>query len=462
MRRFSAPSRRFGIIVGLIAVASSAIYGFLGTNALAGIGGFGNNAVGGIMVDASGLVRSATLDERNQYLNRLRTEIANPQGEMAETSQLRMVSLKKLQAAMQRELETGESLPVEMELLAGLQRVEYVFVYPEQNDIVLAGPAEPWVVREDATIVGANSGRPLLRLSDLLVAMQGVEPSRNGGISVSIEPTAEGRQRLQKVLSRVQLQPGQNPAHLESVMQEAFGPQLVKLQNVPENSHFARVLLSADYQMKRLAMALDTAPVANFPSYLELARNDNHRANENPRWWMACDYDSLTHDQDRLAWKINGQGVKTMTEQDLVDNQGGSEKTGRTSQNAEKWANLMTEHFDALSTKNSIFGELRNIMDLSVVATLIVQEGLDQRANCDLSVLMGKSVQVPTASYEVPKAVSPHCSFIRSRSGWVVTASGGVEITPFHVVENQKLDAALAGTRQQAVATESETWWWNG
>ena len=31
-------------------------------------------------------------------------------------------------------------------------------------------------------------------------------------------------------------------------------------------------------------------------------------------------------------------------------------------------------------------------------------------------------------SYTVPKAVAPQCSFIRGRSGWVVTASGGVDI----------------------------------
>ena len=32
--------------------------------------------------------------------------------------------------------------------LAGLQRLQYVFFYPQQNDIVIAGPAEGWL--EDA------------------------------------------------------------------------------------------------------------------------------------------------------------------------------------------------------------------------------------------------------------------------------------------------------------------------
>jgi len=33
-------------------------------------------------------------------------------------------------------------------LLAGLQRIEYVFLAPDSKDIVLAGPAEGWRVNE--------------------------------------------------------------------------------------------------------------------------------------------------------------------------------------------------------------------------------------------------------------------------------------------------------------------------
>ena len=40
----------------------------------------------------------------------------------------------------------------------------------------------------------------------------------------------------------------------------------------PTNSHFARVLVAADYRMKRLAMNLDPAPIAGFPSYVELLK----------------------------------------------------------------------------------------------------------------------------------------------------------------------------------------------
>lgn len=471
MQRRPAPSRKPRWIASLsvaltlmviIAALPSVIAGTLGRQ----------SAVGGVLIDAGGLVRSATVAERAELLNQLRVEVVEPRGDLAEATELRMISLRGLQDAVRRELQTGEAIPVEMQMLAGLQRVEYVFVYPERNDIVLAGPAEPWIVREDASVVGRTTGRPVLQLSDLITALRSVEPSRDGGISVSIEPTAEGRQKLNHMLSRIRLQPGQNPQLLEPMMREAFGPQTVKLRGIPADSHYARVLLAADYQMKRLSMGLEEAPVDGLPSYLEMARNQKHSGNENPRWWMACNYDAIKHDTERLAWHLSGQGVKTLTEQDLSDRSGETVRTDRKNPTAEKWANLMTERFDALASKQAVFGQLRNLMDLSVVATLIAQEGLDGVAGCDLGLLMGREVEVPMVSFQVPKAVAPECSFIRGRSGWIVTASGGVDVGAFEVVQTQEVDPSLSSVYARATksapaasaATQpsADRWWWNG
>ena len=466
MKRFSLPATKAGFSRSVslrFLIACGLVAALIGVpSAIAGFGGFGNNgAVGGVVIDASGLVKSATQAERLELLASLRNRVGDARGEMATQTELRMISLKKLQAALEAELKTGQSVPEDMQMLAGLQRIEYVFVYPEKNDIVLAGPAEPWVVRNDASVVGKTSGRPVLLLSDLITAFRAVEPSRNGGITCSIEPTAEGRQRLNNMLRRVQLRPGQDPRNFEPMMREAYGPQQVKLNNIPADSHFARVLLAADFQMKRIAMALEPAPIDGLPSYLQVARNRVHAANENPRWWMACNYDSLKRDADRLAWKIGGQGVKTLTAEELFNEAG--ELTGERegSKAAAQWASMMTEKFDELAASQSIFGDLRNVMDLSVVATLIAQEGLDQRAGCDLSTLMGKGVEVPMVQYQVPRAVEPQCSFVRTSKGWTVTASGGVEVTAFDVVSDQEVAEELSEVHEKAEATEDQSWWWN-
>ncbi len=339
-----------------------------------GGGGFGR-AVGGVMVDADGVIRSATVDERADLLAELRKSIQPAQGELAQATELRMVSLTKLQAAMAAAAKTGQPLPEEMRYLAGLTRIQYVFVYPEQHDVVIAGPAEGWKVREDGSVVGVKSGLAPLNLEDLVVAMRSVEPARHSGISVSIEPTAEGSRRLQQLLSGVSLRPGQNPANLEPAMRDAFGPQLIKLTGVPTDSHFAQTLVAADYQMKRIGMGLDQSPVNGLGSYIYMAKDQPFNGNANPRWWMACNYDPLSHTEDKLAWKLSGQGVKTLTETGIVQNEAkaSAKKTDRI---AQKWADMMTEQFEALAKAQPIFAEVRGCMDLSVVATLIVQERL--------------------------------------------------------------------------------------
>jgi hypothetical protein len=432
----------------------------LATTVHAGIGGGRRGAVGGVMIDAKGVVRAATVAEQQELGNLVREMTAPAQGDLAAATDMRMISLKGLQEAIIEGNQTG-SIPDEVEFLAGLQRIEFVFVDQANNDIVIAGPAEPWVLRDDGSVVGKVSGGTTMLLADLTVALRSVETARNGGISCSIEPTAEGRRRLQALLADVKLQPGQNPAVLEAAMKEAFGPQMIHLAGIPADSRFARVLVAADFEMKRFAMGLRPSTVAGLPSYVQMSRNAAHGAGQNPRWWMACDYDSLTKSKDGLAWKLAGQGVKTMTEQDIVSRDGSVEGGGKKNKLAESWAQKMTDTYGELSREVPVFADLQNIMDLTVVATLIVQERLAERAGLDLSVLATDNDAIHLTSYDVPRSVDPQCSFIRGRSRWVVTASGGVDINAFEVVENQSTDASIADQRTAALAQSQDRWWWN-
>lgn len=447
----------FGFSFCLAACVS--LLGFT-SNVFAQIGGFGQQrAVGGVIVDANGVIRSATVEERNDTLAAMRQAIPAAKGDVAEATELRMISLVKLQAAVVESEKTGQPLSDEMRYLAGLQRVEYVFVYPEQKDIVIAGPAEPWMVRDDASVVGVSSGRPVVTLDDLVVAFRSVEGARSEGLTCSIEPTSEGRQRLQNLLKKVTMRPGQDPSGLEPAMREAFGPQLIKLTGVSKNSHYARTLVAADYQMKRIAMALENAPIDGLPSYLAISKGQRHSANTSPRWWMACNYDALSRTEDKLAWKLVGQGVKTLTENDAISKTGEAIPADQVDPLAKKWADMMTGRYDALSQAQSVFGELRNCFDLSVVATLIVQERLADRAGCDLSSLLGA---VHTDDYNIPQTVEPQCSFVRGRSGWIVTASGGVDVNAFEIVAKQATAPELAEVRERKPATDLIRWWWNG
>src|SRR5262249_41118377 len=143
-------------------------------------------------------------------------------------------------------------LPNDVRFLGGLQRIEYIFVYPEEKDIILAGFGEGWKVDEQANIVGLTTGRPVLRVDDLLAALRTGRQASRGGISCSIDPTAEGMRRLQELVSS--LPNANNLAAAITNIEQQLGPQTITLQGIPTTSHFAHVMVAADYRMKRIAM----------------------------------------------------------------------------------------------------------------------------------------------------------------------------------------------------------------
>lgn len=402
-----------------------------------GGGFFRQPIVGGVRIDADGVMRSATVADQNQALSELREALVGPQGELQTQSDTRLISLKNLQEAVNEAKKNNTEIPEETLFLGGLTRVENVYVYPERNDIVIAGPSEPWTIGANGTVVGTKSGRPIVLLDDLLNAMKTVHNARRTGISVSIEPTEEGVVRLNQLLSQVRDVNQTNLKKLEMAMKEAFGPQQIKLEGVSSDSHIARIILAADYKMKLYGMNLAEAPVAGLPSYLEMIRKSASKDVQS-RWWMACDYTAIEHSADRLAWKITGPGIKTMTEQEHFSADGSVKGAGKADPIAKKWADTFTSKLDELSVKDPVFGQLRNVMDLCVVAAIIEGNRLQDIASCDLSSILGDNAVSETAKLDVPKSLDPQCSFVQSARGFVVAASGGVLVDSWQVAATAK------------------------
>ncbi len=432
---------------------------------IARAGNYRIGSVGGVVIQIDGVVRNATVDQRAALAKLRREEFKKPSGDIGQAVEMRKISLKALEAACQHFLTANSGkLPDEIKYLGGLQRVEFVFVYPEQQDIVIAGPAEGWKIDDAGNVVGKTTGRPVLQLDDLIVALRTVNNARQGAISCSINPTKEGMLKLNQVLQkqrRGQLTQ-QNMPRLERAMQQAFGPQKISLSGVPATSHLARVLVAADYRMKRLAMNLDKSPIRGFPSYVEMVKkNPTEAKTTSPRWWMACNYEPVAKSEDGLAWELRGQGVKCMTENDIIAADGSAQAAGKTSPIAQQWADMMTEKFTQLAVEEPIFGELRNVMDFCIVAAIIDQYDLTSRAGCNLPLLTGDSGDLMPEHWFAPKTVPPECSFLKTRSGWIVTASGGVQIESFRVASRVETSSAISQIRANASTPNGTNWWWN-
>jgi hypothetical protein len=367
---------------------------------------------------------------------------------------LRFVSLRQLEAQIAEAGAAGKPLPDAVRFLAGLQRVRYVLVYPERQDIVLAGPAEGWRVDTLGSVVGATSGRPVLTLDDLMVALRVAESSKRGGISCSIDPTPEGLQRMQQLSGRLSARGG--PQGAARQMEEAVGPQTISITGVPPTCHFARVIVAADFRMKRLAMDFEPAPVDGMPSFLDMAKSRRGAMhNMMPRWWLAPMYEPLARDEDGLAWELRGQGVRCLTEQEFLDHAGQKQNTGRSDPTAKKWADTFTEKFDELAREDSSFGQLRNAMDLAVIGALLVKERLLEQSGLAAPNLMNNQ---PLEEYPAPRMVPSQASFVKAGRNWIVSVSGGVQIFPWQVAERTDVSVELAGVRPEL--SSAGGWYW--
>ncbi|WP_197525074.1 DUF1598 domain-containing protein [Botrimarina hoheduenensis] len=417
-------------------------------------------AVGGIYIDTEGVVSAPAEDATEQLRAAWEASLAPVPENLDPLVDLRMVSLRGVEAALAESARTDEPLPDAVRYLAGLQRVQFVFVHPPKTgepgsgDIVLAGPAEGWRVDELGNTVGKTTGRPVVMLEDLIVGLRAAEAANGPGISCSIDPTPGGLVNAQ----RVNLTPQDGPLVAARKLEQAIGQQVITISGTPSTSHFARSLVAADFRMKRLAMGFEPAPIAGLPSYLDLIQRMPRSSSMLPRWWLATNYQPLAKDNQGLAWELRGQGVKCLAEQDYIDADGKAQRGAKAGGDASRWADRLTENFEDLSAQDSAFGQVRNAFDVAVVGALLLKEGL-----WDASGLVARQLneEYVLEAYEAPEAVATKAAFVKKRGGWVISASGGVQVYPWLVAnETVTENERLTNVSTRAVAPEGAGWWW--
>lgn len=441
--------RKYGFASLFIAVAATlSLTG--SANAQFNIGGTRIGAVGGVMVDVDGVFSTASRAETSKSLGDLKKELKAIPAEFNAGGDIRVISLKRLEAALADAMKSGQPLPEEMQYLAGIQRINYIFVDEQSNDILIAGPGESWEADQDGNIVGVKTGRPVVRLEDLIVALRATFNDKPETISCSIDPSPEGVARYKQLIAN------SKNTNLGAI-KKALGMQAITITGVPGSSRLARVLVSADYQMKQLAMNLTEAPVKGMPSFMEmLAKSGGLTSEAMPRFWLSCNYDPLAKSQDGLAWQLRGGGVKAETGEDVYAADGNRTDTGKANPLGQQWADSMTENYDAISEKMPIFGELRNVMDLCVISALMRRENLMAKAGCELPLLTSANSELQPSVLPVPKQTPTIVSTVKK----LVQASGGVQVDAFGAASKSEMSPAVADVKNQIVAADNKKWWW--
>ena len=224
----------------------------------------------GVAIDADGVlsVKFYRAPGRLLHAKRLAAAKAVLASDVAARGGLRKISLVRLERALRRELAAGGKPDDTMRHLAGLQRIQYVFCYPEMGDIVVAGPAEGWIRDSSGRAVGMTSGKPVILLEDLMVALRAYAPGthRERFVGCTISPRPEGLTQLaafQRSIPRVVPQQGRDrvAARIARGVHDSLGMAKIDVFGVSNKTHFAQVLIEADYRMKRIGTGLEPPPV---------------------------------------------------------------------------------------------------------------------------------------------------------------------------------------------------------
>jgi len=426
----------------------------------------------GVAVDAAGVLSVKKFPDPGGRLHAKRVAAAKRAlpANLAAWSDVRKISLRRLEAAARKRLDAGERLDETMQNLAGLQRLEYVFYFPDQRDIVVAGPAEGFVADASGRMVGIRSGRPVILFADLLTALRAFPPGGTNRpfVGCTIEPTPEGLARLKQfagTIPRAVPQRGRSQAgsRIALGMAKALGMANVRVFGVPANTHFAQVLIEADYRMKLIGIGLERPPVrmVTFISSLKSVRDGGLQ-----RWWFTPNYDCVKVTKDRTAMQLVGQGVQLQSEDKVIGADGRlMNATVPPNQATELFTGAFTKKYPQIAAASPVFTQLRNMIDLAIAAAFIREQDYYGRAGWDAKLLMD-TLALPTGTVPTPKQAPCAVNSVWKGPRLFTPAGGGVSILPGEALNKRRLlpdnNGRLAEQYERATGkSTSDRWWWD-
>ncbi|QEF99526.1 hypothetical protein Mal15_35910 [Stieleria maiorica] len=436
-----------------------------------GGGGGGTNInfaqpIAGVDIDAQGVLKVRQFDPRVAR-QRLMAARQMRDNDLMRGSKLRKVSLQRMEAALQEQLAAGGAIGDDLKTLAGLTSIQYVFYYPETRDIVVAGPAEGFVADPTERFVGIESGKPTVLLEDLATALRAFAPGQpaTGVISVSIDPTQEGLQRMQQFLASVRgrVQPS-DAARLAVGLKNNLGLQDVTIRGIPTDTHFARVLVEADYRMKLIGIGLERLPM-RFQSYVDRANPSAVAANAMERWYFQPRYDGIAVSEDGLAMKINERGVELVGENERVS--GGKRTiTRRVNKASQAFCQEFTDKFPAIADQVRVYAELRQLMDVSIAAAYIQEQDFYGQAEWAMPVL-GNESALTVQTYTAPEQVETAVNAVWRGNTLMTPLGGGVQMMPRKALAKETLVVDREGRNNEVKQSAGPSdlkdgqWWWD-
>ena len=425
--------------------------------------------IAGVEIDATGvLTHKVHLDPGGRLMReRLAAARKNLDQQLVRSVQRRYVSLNRLEAAIEQHLAAGTPIPNEMLRLAGLTAISNVFYFPDTREIVIAGPAEGYVEDLSGRAIGVDSGHSILELQDLVVALRAFSPSgnRTNLISVSIDATQEGLAAMSKYYAEVS---AKKPSKAEipkiaKGMKKSLGLQNVTIRGISPRTHFAQVLVEADYRMKLIGIGLEK-PAAKIVSYVDRADPRQIARNAMERWFFVPNYECICQSEDGTAMELVSEGVKLIGENERVGADGARVNSGEVNPASQEFVREFTEKYPQLAARSPVYGQLKNLIDMTVAAAYMQQQDFYGQSGWKAE-LFGDEQRFPVETYETPRQVESAVNVVWKGNLLTTPIGGGVQIQareallPSRIQTNNERTIAAKSAVQ--IETNRTQWWWD-
>ena len=143
----------------------------------------------------------------------------------------------------------------------------------------------------------------------------------------------------------------------------------------------------------------------------------------------------------------------------------------RRESNAESRASLVfcksfTQLYPQLAHLEPVYAELRNLIDMSVVAAFIQEKDYYNQADWDLGIFADESAY-PVETYEAAKEVESAVNVVWKGNALMTPIGGGVHVEPRKALESENLlpdENGKVGEAQNQISLKElpeGQWWWD-
>jgi hypothetical protein len=303
----------------------------------------------------------------------------------------------------------------------------------------------------------------------LAVALRAFPPGKDRDkpfIYCSIDPTAEGLARMQEFLRAFGRNATPNDTQfIVSQLQDRLGLQVITVGGVSPKSHFAQVLVEADYRMKLIGIGLEDPPV-RLKSYVERANPAQVTRNALQRWYFVPDYQCVRVSDDALAMQLVGNGVKLVGESEVVGKDGQRNVAAKGNAASEAFVKAFTQVCPQLAERAPVYAQLRNCIDLAVAAAFIQHQDYYEAAHWNADTLRNENAY-PVETLNPPMQVATAVNSLWKGNNLLTPVGGGVQMRPTQALNSENVlndeDKAVAKARTEVDLSKlrPDQWWWD-